>query len=91
MYMSIHYLPLQVHCPSPNKCPGSFYKFKKYFESLNSQTVLHFCSNCLLQLHDRKGKCAKKKCINEQAKTCDLVLLPLENRLKQLYGKCKST
>lgn len=78
---------IQVHCPTPHMCPLNFYKFRKYFETLANQDVYHFCSVCSASLSDNEMSCKKTICRRLKARTCDLVLLPVDDRLKQLYGE----
>ena len=53
--------------------------------SNNSQRTLHIII-VLVVLNNFKT-CTKTKCIRSKAKSCDLVLLPIDDCLKQLYGK----
>lgn len=78
-------MALQVHCPSPNNLPSNLYHLKKALNEFNECTIYHYCSNCHEMQLDKGGK----KCSNRRCKgtICDLLVLPIEKRLKQLYGK----
>uniref|UniRef100_A0A1X7TR45 Uncharacterized protein n=1 Tax=Amphimedon queenslandica TaxID=400682 RepID=A0A1X7TR45_AMPQE len=77
---------IKAHCPTEqNYCPKSFYEFKKYFESLNKQILLKFCSVCMKNLEQADKTCSNRQCIKQKARVCDLALFPIEERLKQLY------
>lgn len=96
-YSAIHDLVelLKMHCPSSSVCPPSFYKLRVYFKSLfQSCTYLKYCSNCMEEIKSESsstGVCSNKACCNLKAKTCSLALLPIEERIKELYlnTKCK--
>lgn len=39
---------ISIILPRPNKCPSSFYKFKKYFSDIQIPVKKHYyCSNCI--------------------------------------------
>ena len=48
---------------------------------------MHFCSICYKELPDKAKHCTDRTCRNLKGDVCDLVLLPMEKRLQQLYGK----
>uniref|UniRef100_A0A1X7TMH1 Uncharacterized protein n=1 Tax=Amphimedon queenslandica TaxID=400682 RepID=A0A1X7TMH1_AMPQE len=75
---------MQIHCPKPNKLPPNFYHLKKELEKLQSYTVQHFCADCHLKISSEMLKCSNKKC---SGRVCDMVLLPLENCIRELYEK----
>ena len=51
----------------------------------NEVTVYHYCSECYTTLTKAMKHCTNKKC---HGKVCDLAVLDIERRIKQLYRKC---
>ena len=71
---------VKLHCPSPNVCPPSLYKFKAYFNFLlQDYSYLKFCSNCMAEVQHEA--CTNRNCSKVKAKLCYLLLLPIQHRL----------
>ena len=60
-------LSLKIHCPSPNNCIISLYKFRKQFGS-NSAILHYFCSACYHIVTANVFVCTNPLCKNNLAK-----------------------
>ncbi|KAE8747531.1 hypothetical protein FOCC_FOCC005692 [Frankliniella occidentalis] len=56
---------IEIHCPEPNRCVNSLYKYKKYFSALNSPLVRRyycsFCENILGGQDEVCGLCQRRR------------------------------
>ena len=85
---------LRIHCPSPNECPPSVYKFRKHFGQLkypiNSH---HFCSSCLWSIDDLSQVqscpnpyCSKDVMFRKKA-VSSFIEVPIEPQLKTFFER----
>ena len=49
--------------------------------------MMKFCSVCLKSLEKEDKTCSNRQCLKLKSTVCDLALLSIEDRLKQLYGQ----
>ena len=58
---------IKIHCPSPNNCITSLYKFRKQFGS-NSAILHYFCSACYHNVTANSSVCTNPLCKNNLTK-----------------------
>ena len=87
---------VKLHCPSPNQCLSSLYKFNKQFRDLHYPIVLHHCcSACLHVVEVESSEMGSKMCTNPHC-NCDLsaqnsvssfIEVPVDSQLKTLLER----
>lgn len=77
---------LQLLCPSPNKLPTSFYKFKKFFQQFGSVYEKNdYCVNCDT-VFEEQAPSTERCCLS--VKLGQLVHIPLKKSLQAVvYSK----
>ena len=82
---------IDIHCLKPHCLIQSLYKFKKYFEFLDSPVKKHhFCSKCNLPLDLECIKCPNTVCNKEYTDAQDkpfFIEIPVVDQLKQLFSR----
>ncbi|KAK3919910.1 Halomucin [Frankliniella fusca] len=73
---------IELHCPTPNQCITTLYRFKTFFKEIGRETlVLHyFCESCYSELAGKDSVCAN--C--EITEVAFFIEIPLVRQLQRL-------
>ena len=78
---------LEAHCPLPNNCLTSTYKFNKHFCSLKYPVVFHYyCVSCFQEVEVGTHICPNLLCKAELDKKTlsTFIQIPIESQLKSI-------
>lgn len=76
---------IKMHCPEPNHCIESLYKFRQYFEHLKSPVKRHFyCTVCFDKIEDENQQCPN--CI-DQSEISYFLTISIISQLSALYSR----
>lgn len=75
---------IALHCPQPNKCILSLYKFKEFFSNVGKKTLVfhYFCEVCFSKLTTKETKCVSCK---EKTVVAYFIEIPLLAQLQRLF------
>ena len=79
---------IKLHCPSPNNCVASLYKFTKIFGKCN--TVLHFhCNTCYESVTEDDMVCKNSLCKNNLVigGRSSFIEVPIEQQLRKILER----
>ncbi len=79
---------IKLHCPAPNRCLSSVYKFDKKFALLKCTIEFHsYCKTCLQELSNQHIGCPNPNCAQQasaSAKNPQFIGIPIEQQLKSI-------
>ena len=76
---------ISLHCPKPNFCIPSLYKFKKLFKNIKVPLNRHYyCTVCFTKLEDDKKMCHQCLCMT---KVSYFMEIPILFQLEKMYNR----